>query len=222
MPCDHAWVFRIQARPYVERPLIQSASFISIDKPLRVTLAAEPADAQIRYTLDGAEPTPASPLCTAPLRIDRSGLLRVRAFRDGYAPSLTVEQQISVLSSSENGLTCRYYEGEWEQLPDFDALKPVRELRAWDFSFAPVIKREENFSVVFDGFLRIDRPGLYTFFTRSDDGSRLWIDGRLVVDNDGLHGAREAQGKIELAPGRHALRVGFLEKGGQELLQVSF
>jgi len=222
MPCDHAWVFRIQARPYVERPLIQAASFISIDKPLRVTLAAEPADAQIRYTLDGAEPTPASPLCTAPLRIDRSGLLRVRAFRDGYAPSLTVEQQISVLSSSENGLTCRYYEGDWSQLPDFDALKPVRELRAWDFSLAPVIRREENFSVVFDGFLRIDCPGLYTFYTRSDDGSRLWIDGRLVVDNDGLHGAREAQGKIELAPGRHALRVGFLEKGGQELLQVSF
>jgi len=98
----------------------------------------------------------------------------------------------------------------------------VRELRAWDFSLAPVIRREENFSVVFDGFLRIDCPGLYTFYTRSDDGSRLWIDGRLVVDNDGLHGAREAQGKIELAPGRHALRVGFLEKGGQELLQVSF
>lgn len=222
MPCEHAWVFRIQARPYVELPVIQAASFISIDKPLRLTLTAEPADAQIRYTQDGTEPTPASPLYTAPLRISASGLLRVRAFREGFAPSLTVQQQVSVLKSGENGLACRYYEGEWSELPDFDALKPVRELRAWDFSLAPVIRREENFALVFDGYLRIDRAGKYAFFTRSDDGSCLWIDGRLVVDNDGLHGAREAGGEVELAPGRHALRVGFLERGGQELLQVSW
>jgi hypothetical protein len=54
----------------------------------------------------------------------------------------------------------------------------------------------------------------YTFFTESDDGSRLFIGNDLVVDNDGLHGMQERSGSIGLRAGTHAIRVTFFEAGG--------
>ncbi|MFM9169789.1 MAG: PA14 domain-containing protein, partial [Phycisphaerales bacterium] len=61
---------------------------------------------------------------------------------------------------------------------------------------------------------RVDTPGLYTLYVDSDDGSRLWIGDRRIVDNDGLHGMVERSGSIALAPGKHALRIEFFEAGG--------
>ncbi|HNW59669.1 MAG TPA: alpha-L-fucosidase [bacterium] len=222
LPGAYAWVFRIQARPYVEIPVIQAESFIRVGKPARVTLAVQSADARIRYTLDGREPDESSPLYTAPLSIKTSSALRARAFKPGCAPSLTAAQEISILDARANGLHYRYYEGEWPLLPDFTSLKPVREGRAWDFSLAPLAQREDKYALLFEGYIGIEQPGTYAFFTRSDDGSRLWIDETLVVDNDGLHGAKEAEGKITLSAGRHALRLAFMENGGAESLEVLY
>src|SRR5690606_22662450 len=64
--------------------------------------------------------------------------------------------------------------------------------------------------------------GEYTFFTTSDDGSKLFIGTTQVVNNDGLHGAAEQSGKIGLKAGKHAIRVIFFERGGDEVLQVSW
>lgn len=222
MPCEHAWVFKIPAKPYVEAPVLQTASFISVDKPLKLAVAIEPADARAYYTLDGSEPTPQSASCSVSLTIQESALFKVRAFKEGFSPSLTVQQPVSILNSKVHGLDYAYYEGEWPQLPDFTALKAVKKGRTYDFSLAPVMAREDKFALTFSGFIEITTAGLHRFYTESDDGSRLYIDGQLVVDNDGLHGAKEAQGKIELAPGRHALLVTFMEAGGAETLKVMY
>ena len=49
----------------------------------------------------------------------------------------------------------------------------------------------DAFAARFTGFLRIATPGDYTLFLTSDDGARLWLDGQLIIDNDGLHGPTE-------------------------------
>jgi len=61
------------------------------------------------------------------------------------------------------------------------------------------------------GRIRIPRDGKYTFFTESDDGSRVFIDGQPVVDNGGLHGMEEKSGEVELKAGDHDLKVDFFE-----------
>ena len=48
-------------------------------------------------------------------------------------------------------------------------------------------KRDDQFALRFEGALSIDAEGEYTFWLKSDDGSRLTIDGKVVVDNDGIH-----------------------------------
>jgi mono/diheme cytochrome c family protein len=54
----------------------------------------------------------------------------------------------------------------------------------------------------------------------SDDGSRLAIDGRVVVDNDGVHAPTEKSGKVQLKAGKHAFVVEMFESGGGEELRV--
>jgi len=64
------------------------------------------------------------------------------------------------------------------------------------------------------GYLAIRRAGEYAFATTSDDGSTVTIDGQLVVDNGGVHGPREAHGRIRLEPGSHFVLVDYSQAGG--------
>lgn len=119
------------------------------------------------------------------------------------------------------GLTYKYYEGFWDTLPDFDNEAPVRVGSVLDFDLSPRL-RNDNFAFLFEGQISITTPGTYTFFTTSDDGSKLWIDGQLVVDNDGLHPPLEASGQVTLSGGLHDITAAMFEAAGGELLEVSY
>ena len=68
----------------------------------------------------------------------------------------------------------------------------------------------------------IEHTGKYTFYTKSDDGSRLWIDDQKLVDNWGLHGAREKGGSIELRAGWHDFKAIHFENKGGAVMIVSY
>ena len=119
------------------------------------------------------------------------------------------------------GLLYRYYEGAWSVLPDFNALTPVRSGVAPGFSTAPR-ERESDFALTFDGNLRIPTTGTWTFHTLSDEGSQIWIDGRLVVNHNGLHSASEASGSISLPAGVHRIAVAYFQATGAMTLDVGF
>jgi uncharacterized repeat protein (TIGR03806 family) len=121
-----------------------------------------------------------------------------------------------------SGVDFEYYEvTDLSALPDFDLLTPqgTGTAATFDISFR---QRDDDFAFRFRGVIRIDVAGAYTFYTSSDDGSRLYLDGQLVVDNDGLHPLLEVPGGATLAAGYHDIEVQFFERGGQEALSVSF
>lgn len=53
----------------------------------------------------------------------------------------------------------------------------------------------DHFAYDFRTLVKIPERGVYRFYTFSDDGSKLYIDGKLIVDNDGGHSGRRAEGK---------------------------
>jgi hypothetical protein len=63
----------------------------------------------------------------------------------------------------------------------------------------------------FKAYLKIRRSGRYAFKTTSNDGSRLYIDGKQVVNNDGIHGMRSRVGRVNLKKGKHTIVVDFFE-----------
>src|SRR5579862_29823 len=80
----------------------------------------------------------------------------------------------------------------------------------------------DHFYVRWIGRIKIPRDGKFTFFTESDDGSRLWIDGRIVVDNGGLHALEEKSGEVELKAGEHDLKVELFENDGDVGCKLSW
>ena len=114
-----------------------------------------------------------------------------------------------------------YYEGNWNSLPLFDALQPVKTGSLDNYSLAP--REQDNFYAFrFDSRISVATAGAYTFYTSSDDGSRLYVNNQLVVDNDGLHPKIEKNGVITLASGEHDVRVEYFEKNGGDALEVQW
>ncbi len=69
----------------------------------------------------------------------------------------------------------------------------------------------ENFAIRFRAELKIDTPGMYTFTLNSDDGSQLYINGKLVIDNDGIHATVSKQGSIKLDIGIHPIEIHYFQ-----------
>ena len=86
----------------------------------------------------------------------------------------------------------------------------------------PPESRQTDIGVALDGYIEVERKGVYTFYTTSDDGSRLYIGNELVVDSDGLHGPKERPGKIALDAGPHRIRVAFFQHHGGMVLSAEY
>jgi hypothetical protein len=119
------------------------------------------------------------------------------------------------------GLDYQYYEGNWATLPDFNTLNPAKTGTSGNVEVT-VSSRNEQFALRFQGYVNVPTDGQYTFYTASDDGSKLLIGTTEVVNNDGLHGLAEQSGSIGLKAGRHALTVLFLQGGGGREITVSY
>ena len=119
------------------------------------------------------------------------------------------------------GLRYGYFEGSYGNTADFLEKEPKASGTVATFSIANRT-RNDHFGFIFRGEIGIDTPGEYTFYLRSDDGSRLWVSGQEVIDHDGVHGTSERIGKVALERGRHAIRVAFFEAGGGEHLEVLY
>jgi putative heme-binding domain-containing protein len=129
-------------------------------------------------------------------------------------------------ASAGRGLQVDYFE---QRVPNVSletlaALKPTASGIAGSLTVdLPLVKAHgAQFALRFTGTIQIPKEGSYTFYTESDDGSRLYIDGKLVVNNDGLHGMDEKSGKVTLKAGPHALLATYFNNGGGEGYKVSW
>ncbi|WP_197442624.1 PVC-type heme-binding CxxCH protein [Lignipirellula cremea] len=80
----------------------------------------------------------------------------------------------------------------------------------------------EQVFVRWAGEIQIDETAKHTFILNSDDGSRLLIDGKVVVDHDGLHGATEARADARLTAGRHQVVVEYFNNTGGAMCALSW
>lgn len=82
--------------------------------------------------------------------------------------------------------------------------------------------RASSYGLRFSGAIHIPKDGKYTFFTNSDDGSRVYVDGSPVVDNDGIHAPQQKQGAVDLKAGDHPFTVTFMQGGAGAQLSVQW
>jgi hypothetical protein len=173
---------------------------------------------QLHYTLDGSEPSEKSSLYNTPIQIDKSSTLKAVHIVNGKKSRLeSVNYRVPTGSPA---VTWKYFEGDFNLVPPLDKLTPLRSGKSHEISLDEVNHRENQFALSFQSTLNINRDGVYTFYTNSDDGSLLFVNGQKVVDNDGSHGITEKSGKITLTTGRHSLEVWYFDDSDGQALQV--
>jgi hypothetical protein len=114
------------------------------------------------------------------------------------------------------------------KLPEFEKLKPVGTIytnelnvprHAFTEGFPGVTDRFEWFAIDYTGKFWIDKPGKYFWALASDDGSKLYIDGHKIIDNDGQHPPTGVAGTAKLKRGEHRLRVSYFQ-GPRDMVEL--
>jgi len=119
------------------------------------------------------------------------------------------------------GLNFQYYEGEFSDLPNFNALTPAATGWAGRVSLDPA-PQTNALALRFEGYIEIPADGVYTFNTRSNDGSQLFIGDTLLVDNSGQHPMRGQSAFIALRKGYYPLRVTYFQAGALYGLELYY
>jgi len=122
--------------------------------------------------------------------------------------------------STEHGLKEEiYYGGKNSKIPNLNK-------RADAMRIVPVVAyantkanwkgftKADNFAVRWSGQLSISQKGSYKFSLKSDDGSRLLLDRKLIVNNDGTHGMRNREGMAPLRQRSYDVILEYFDKTG--------
>ncbi len=148
-----------------------------------------------------------------------------------YAVDDTVSATVTVVvhafrpadqpSDPQLGVQAAYY---WlpsaVMLPDFDSMTPYYEFVIPEVHFPATLGQfgtsglENNLGAVFEGFIQIPFPGLYTLEIESDEGSRLYLGDSLLIENDGIHRMTTQSAVAALYPGLHRVKIEYFEATG--------
>lgn len=223
----YAYVVRIKNYgAYVRKPKM-NVEYMADMSGVTVHIANGDGPAgKIMYTIDKGKALPYE----APLRIKGDAVVKAFATKDGmYISSDTAELKLTGLSlmkavSVTNplpGISYRYYEADMMNMSVLKESTPVKQ-GVTNKPSLTLKQRKDKFGFVFEGYIRIDETAGYSFYTTSDDGSILEIDGLEVVNNDGNHGSTEKEGRCFLEKGYHKIRLRYFDSAGDNNLLFSF
>ena len=192
-------------------------------------LTSHNPNAKIYYTLDGTEPGENSTIYTTPITIKESCTIKAYAqHENGKSGTIAyplVKKDITPATAAgkyKKGLAVNIYEGKFTNLPDFSKLTPVKTTQFENVS-ARVTELTQNFALTFDGYILIPEDGVYGLSINSDDGSKMVLDGKDVLLNDGLHPRSVEKGDYyALGKGYHKLHIEyFMESTRRPALRLT-
>jgi len=215
---------------------------------VRVTIV-QGTPTEVRYTLDGSEPTARSARYDAPFTLRQDATLRARAFADGRpvagAPEARTDfRRVAGRTPLAAAAARRVVPGLHYELfadttaePAFRMNWPVRwqlerpEARPNDLppkktgtvatvTLAPA-DTNELFGMRYTGYVRVPRRGVYTFTALSDDGAGLWVGDRNVFWSLGQSPkTTETSGELALAAGLHPITLTYFQAYGPLALEL--
>ena len=162
-------------------------------------------------------------------KLDKAG--KFKSFEEtAYEFEILGKEGLGARKHVDNGLVGNVYliEGEVTELPQFSgdpaAVVAVDNLNVATNDFKPKIAgRNEWFGVHFRGSLNIVEPGEYEFCLNSDDGAQVYLDEGLVLNNDGVHEAKEVCDKFKVEAGEYQFDLLWFQAGaGPMALQMTW
>ncbi|MEG1371970.1 MAG: family 20 glycosylhydrolase [Mucinivorans sp.] len=182
---------------------------------------------QVRYTTDGSMPSINSPLMPQTMLLDSTTKFIFRGFRpdatagemfraeyrkESYAPAVD-----TVLTLK--GLQVKQYEYKGKACAEIETAPLVKSYTLDSLNLRGEVKGW--MSLICQGYIDIPADGVYTFGLNSNDGSMLYIDGKMLIDNDKPHGDRLQTAQKALGKGLHKVRVEFFDMNNGGCLSLT-
>ena len=193
-----------------------------------VTLDVPLEGVEIYYTLDGSQPTKNDLLYTAPFSISKNAKIKARPFRGnvgGEMAQAEVEKQefreAVDVTPQNKGLQRWFVEDKFKVVEDVK-LPPSPKWTHVDKADMGEHAALSLYSMVFKGFFKAEKEGMYEFAVTSDDGSLLYFGDKLIVDNGGNHASLKRSGMVALKKGWHPFSIIFHQAGGGGELNVTY
>ncbi len=232
---NKSWGTAKEDRPYSENgdPVIQPPYIKSGDtlfmNATTITLACDTKNSTIRYTLDGADPDEKSTLYTKPFEVKGTTILKMISFDKDSKPGNVVTYKLDkavlnepvVLPAKKHGLNYLYYDRFFVSAEDLDIVQPESSGVIESFTIAKRPK-ETYFGYKYSGYIYAPQDGIYTFYLASNDGSRLYIDDKEIVENDANHAAIVEPGNVALKAGLHRIVLNYFQCGGGKGLKLEW
>lgn len=198
---------------------------------LKVEIASPATAVEVRYTTDGKEPTFNSTLAQGPLVISETTTIKARSFLS-LSPQLQSDIVVAKFEkqtlatpvppgSRKSGLHYEYLEGRAFTVSGVSKLKASSQGTLAQPSVPDIYAKSTQFALVFLGVVTVQETGIHTFCVASNDGSKLLVAGKEVVDNDGIHGLQKRCGEVALAKGTHNFELKYFQDGGGTALAVT-
>jgi len=129
---------------------------------------------------------------------------------------------MSLLTGTGTGLQAQYFNSADLTNAGLSRIDPTIDFH-WQHGSPAASISNTNFSARWTGQVQAKSTGKYTFYTNSDDGIRLWVDGKQLVNNWTDHGATQDQGDIDLVAGqRYDIKVEYYQRAGNATAQLSW
>lgn len=207
---------------FTDKNVFIDSAVLSVEKPLPNLI--------VHYTTDGKLPNLQSAVLPDHFKIYHSQTIKLAAYtpegnrgdiytlkyaKESYAPAVTVTGTL------QNGLKCFYYEGSFDSTKNMLSVAPSQTIYVKGIE-VPADVNAPSFGLQYRGYIDVPANGIYSFYLTSDDGSTLYIDGKNVINNDGLHSAMERSGEVALEKGMHHFALDFIEGGGGYSLRLLY
>jgi alpha-L-fucosidase len=229
MKSRHAFALKIgNIGAFAPKPKFFVSHDFKTMKP-SVKIVADP-QLSVYYTTDGSTPTMQSTRYTSPIFLKDSTNLKAIAFSTTLLPSNEVSQIIPIIKSfpalNIKGRMSAGIRSSLKKPAKYDVFTLDSALVARSFISKEISAdtscNTQKCAQVWLGFLKIGETGGYRFYTQSDDGSVLYIDGKMVVNNSGEHGDQRMEGMALLEQGTHEIKIQYVNSSGNGSLKTGF
>ena len=217
----------------------QPKTLVSIDpierkfsKSLNISLTNLNKQTKLRYTLDGSEPNLSSPFYTESLTLTESCKLKMKSWDKWGMPyktstlAFTKEKALTALSMPHlvQGLKFKRFFGAFRKLPNFTKLESPEVGISTSYSPESISTRNNEYALQFTGYIKVPKSGTYTFHLKSDDGSRLTIGNKKIVELDVLSDRDpwESKGSVTLEKGLHSLNIDYFQYQINSMLDINY
>jgi alpha-L-fucosidase len=222
----YAYVLKIAGfGQFAHKPEIE---VVQNNKTLQTTVQLKTNATAVYYTVDGSEPTTKSTNYSKPFHVTTRSTIKAIALQDGALESnMSVKEanvydwKVATKIAVKQGINYEYLEPDGKINMETVTNTAVKTKGITNTLSIDKKERKDKFAFRFTGYVYVEKDDLYTFYLDSDDGSKLWVDGEEVAENDAAKGKPQPSGTIALKKGYHKIGLWYYDSGGGNNLTVS-